>query len=98
MKLSCASLRLEAGDRVTVRYRPASSMPLNNGEPWEVPDALHAQLGELHILSRPAVVARLLSQALSECLPCGATATRTDRAITQMISRGLAKSGGPCRR
>lgn len=38
MKLSCASLRLEAGDRVTVRYRPASSMPLNNGEPLEVPD------------------------------------------------------------
>ena len=60
-------MRLEAGDRVTVRYRPASSMPLNNGEPLEVPDALHAQLGELHILSRPAVVARLLSEALSEC-------------------------------
>lgn len=67
MKLSCASLRLEAGDRVTVRYRPASSMPLNNGEPLEVADALHAQLGELHIFSRPAVVARLLSEALSEC-------------------------------
>ncbi len=95
MRLSCASLRLEECDRVTVCYRPATSVPLTYGEPLEVPDALYAQVGELHIFGRPAVMVELLSKALSECLLPGATGAWMDRAMTQTIPVRL-PTNHPC--
>ena len=52
------SVRVEAGDPVTVLYAQ---------QPATMPHTLHVQLGDVRLVGKPAAMVELLGRALSEC-------------------------------